>query len=122
MVPENLPKSAEKEILRNQYIAVAAMLILFFASVVVAALVFGNDMVKMIRAVIPFADLPLLFIGISSIQNKVSILRPRGKRSHSTGKQAVKVGVLAIIAFVLNLLLVFSPILPFFFEAMTGAS
>lgn len=122
MMPEDSQKAVEKEILRNQYIAVVIMFVLFFASALVSILVFGNDMVKIMRVVIPVANLPLLFIGLSSLKNKVSILRPRGKRTYSTGKQAVIVGSLALVVFLLNIVIVFSPILPFLFDAMLAAT
>jgi hypothetical protein len=117
MMPEDSQKSVEKEILRNQYIAVAVMFILFFASAVVAVLIFGNDTVKILRVIIHVAGLLQLFIGVSSIKNKVSIMRPKGKREHSTGRQAIIIGLLLILVFVIELLFVFSPILPFLIDS-----
>ncbi|MBK8901390.1 MAG: hypothetical protein IPM53_09420 [Anaerolineaceae bacterium] len=117
MMPEDSQKLVEKEVLRNQYIALAVMFNLFFASAVVAILIFGNDMVKILRIIFPMVGLLQLFIGVSSIKNKVSIMRPKGKREYSTGRQATIIGFLLILVFAIELLIVFSPILPFLIDS-----
>lgn len=120
MEPEDSRKVAEKAILRNQYMAIPVAFVLFFLSGIVSILIYGNDMVKILRIIFPVAGLLQLFIGVSSIRNKVSIMRPKGRREHSTGRQAVLIGVLLILVFVIELLFLYSPILPLFMNSSSS--
>ena len=115
-------KPDEKKIMRVQYIALATMFVLFFGSAIPAILLFEDDFVKVLRIVLSLALLPTLFIGISSIRNRVSIMRPKGQRQHSTDKQAITVGIIVIIAYVINMALLFSPILEIFIGSSWSGS
>lgn len=117
MSQDDSQTAAEKKILKTQYMALATSFVLFFVSAIPLILLFGNDIVKIIRIIIPIAYFPALFIGISSIKHKISIARPKGQRKHSTGKQAVVVGVLVIASFVLNLIILFSPLLDLLYSS-----
>lgn len=110
-------EAAEKVILRNQFVAIPVALVLFFILTIISILVFESDMIRILRTVAPVAGLPQVFVGLSSIKNKVSIFRTRGGRERVIGKQAVVLGFVLIFAYLMELLILYSPILPLFMNS-----
>ncbi len=111
----------EKKILTAQYIAIALMFVLFFGTALLLSLFLDGNFVQVIRIAILVSMLPLLFISFSSIKYKTSVYRPKGRRQHSTGKEAVTMGILIFIAYLLNTIIALSPILDIF-AGMMGSS
>jgi hypothetical protein len=110
MLPDEPQTAEQKKILKSQYIAMATAFVLFFVTAIFSILLFESDFIKVIRMAITVGYSPVLFIGVSSIINEVSILRLKGERQYPTGKRAVTMGVLLIASFVLEVVIAFSPL------------
>ncbi|MCP4419164.1 MAG: hypothetical protein GY805_21320 [Chloroflexi bacterium] len=117
MLPNDPQETEERKIFKSQYIAVAVAFALFLVTVIVSTLVFDGDIVRMLRVIIPIGFFPVLFVGLSSIKHRVSIMRPKGRRRHSTGKQAVIIGIMLIAVYVINTIIVFMPIFEWFVDS-----
>ena len=111
MLPDGPQTIEQKKIIKSQYIAMAMAFVLFFVTAIFSILLFEGNFVKVIRMAITVGFSPALFIGVSSILNEVSILRLKGERQYPTGKRAVTMGILLIVSFVLEVVIVFSPLL-----------
>ena len=111
MLPDGPQTIEQKKIIKSQYIAMAMAFVLFFVTAIFSILLFEGNFVKVIRMAITVGYSPVLFIGVSSIRNEISILRPKGEKQYSTGKRAVTMGVLLIASFLLNVVIAFSPLL-----------
>jgi formate-dependent nitrite reductase membrane component NrfD len=111
MLPDDPQTIEQKKIIKSQYIAMATAFVLFFVTAIFSILLFEGNFVKVIRMAITVGYSPVLFIGVSSIRNEISILRPKGEKQYSTGKRAVTMGVLLIASFLLNVVIAFSPLL-----------
>lgn len=97
------PSSEEEKILRWQYGAFALCFILFIPSVFVSYYFFNGS----IKGIFVPITIMQLFIGISSLKNQVSILRPRGQREPARGKSAVVIGIMMIVALFIESVVVF---------------
>jgi hypothetical protein len=106
MDTDNQPVPNEEMVIKRQWIAVVAGFILFFIGGPVSERMFGVT-----RYGILGVCLPMLYLGISSILNRVSIIRLRGNKAYSRGKRAVVLGVIFIVFAVLYVILAFGPFL-----------
>jgi len=94
-------------VVRWQYIAFVAEFVLFFPAIYVSTYILHSESYI---GVVPAAM--MIAIGISSIVNRISILRPRGySKGYTTGKTAVLFGGLELIVGIGLLLSSFLPIL-----------
>ncbi|HRQ41161.1 MAG TPA: PQQ-binding-like beta-propeller repeat protein [Chloroflexota bacterium] len=95
--------SPEEKVMRWQYGAVALMFVLFFPTAILSLYIFNGS----IKYIFLPLSIPLLFIGVSSIKNQVSIFRSKGKKEPARGKNAVGIGILMIVAVFVQLLFIF---------------
>jgi outer membrane protein assembly factor BamB len=97
----------EKKILAWQIGVFAATFILFFPAGLITLYLFNGS----IKYLFIFISIPLLYIGLSSIKNRVSIIRTRRHKGPSRGKSAVIFGAIALLSIVVELALIFIPAL-----------
>ena len=98
-------KQKEKAVLAWQYRIFFAMFILFVPITLLIVNAFNGSMRY---AFLPLS-IPSFYIGISSIKNRVSIVRLRGRKEPARGRQAMFFGYLLIGAGIIQLLFVFVP-------------
>ena len=111
-------KQKEKRVLAWQYGVFFAMFILFVPITWLVLNTFNGS----IRYVLLPLSIPVFYIGISSIKNRISILRLKGRKEPARGKQAVIFGFLLIGSGILQLLFVFiPPLLSMLFNFMSSA-
>ncbi len=101
----------EKRVLRNQYLAFVIAFVLFFPKMFLVLKIFNGSFQY---AFIPIS-IPAYYIAISSIKNRVSVLRPKGKKEPSKGKSAVKIGWFMIVALSVQLAFVLIQPIPSLF-------
>lgn len=107
----------EKKVLAWQYGVFFAMFILFVPITLFVVNTFNGSF----RYIFLPLSIPVFYIGISSIKNRVSIVRIKGRKEPARGKQAVIFGFLAIGGGILQLLFVFiPPLLNIFFNFMSS--
>lgn len=110
-------KQKEKRVLAWQYGVFFAMFVLF---VPITLFVINTFNGSFRYALLPLS-IPIFYIGVSSIKNRVSILRLKGRKEPARGKQAVIFGFLLIGGGILQLLFVFiPPLLNIFFNFMSS--
>jgi hypothetical protein len=97
-------ESKEKTVTKKQYIAFAIGFVLFVPAVLLSLNIFGTPKYG---ELVPVAM--IVYIGISSIVNRVSVLRIRGKREPSKGKQALTFGIILLGVAAFTLLTIFVP-------------
>jgi hypothetical protein len=102
--PVQTSKKDEKKVLAWQLGVFIAMFILFIPTSIITLYLFNGSIKFMF---IPLS-LPLLYIGISSIKNKISIAKIRGQKGPSRDKTAVTFGWLIIGIVIIQLLFVFT--------------
>jgi len=98
-------KQKEKRVLAWQYGVFFAMFILFVPITLFVLNTFNGS----IRYALLPLSIPIFYIGISSIKNRVSILRLKGRKEPARGKQAVIFGFLLTGSGIIQLLFVFIP-------------
>src|SRR5687768_2430749 len=94
----------EATIIKRQWIAVIAAFVLFFAGGFLAERFLGD-----IKYGILGVCLPMLYLGISSIRNRISIVRLRGNKDYSRDQRAVALGGFMIVLSILYVALAFFP-------------
>jgi hypothetical protein len=104
-------KSDESIIITRQYIAFFVALILFIPFSLLSVIIFHTMKYGMIISMVI-----MLYIGISSITNRVSILRPKGRMEYSKGKEAVVYGVLMLVGAIINIIFFLIPLSDRFFK------
>lgn len=95
----------EKIVLRRQYIAFFISLILFIPSALLSTGVFHNMKFGLL---VPLSA--MIYIGVSSLRNHVSIIRPKGRRAHSKARQAVIFGVITLVSAIGMVLFILAPL------------
>ena len=101
---ESKPASHEETIIRRQWIAVITGLVLFFVGGYLAERFLGD-----IKYGILGVCLPMLYLGLSSIRNRVSIIRLRGKKGYSRDQRAVALGGFMVALSILYVIMAFFP-------------
>jgi hypothetical protein len=102
---DDKPVPHEERVIKQQWIAVIVGFILFFMGGWISERWFG-----VIRYGIIGVCIPMLYLGISSIRNRVSIVRLRGNKEYSRGKRAVMLGTIFIVFGIGYIILAFVPI------------
>ena len=98
------PASHEETIIKRQWIAVAAAFVFFLVGGFISMRVFGVTKYGVLGVC-----LPMLYIGASSIKNRISIVRVRGRQGYSRDKHAVTFGVILLVLAIAYLVLAFMP-------------
>jgi hypothetical protein len=101
---DHKPVTHEEAVIKRQWIAVVMAFVLFFAGILFAEQLFGD-----IKYGILGVCIPMLYLGASSIINRVSIIRLRGKKDYSRDQRAVTLGAFVIILAILYLVFAFAP-------------
>jgi hypothetical protein len=101
---DDAPKVDEKVIAKRQWTACIAAFILFSLACLISIKVFGVGKYSVLGLCIP-----LLYIGSSSIKNRLSIVRVRGQKGYSTGTRAVIIGAIMIVFAIAYVIIVFTP-------------
>ena len=91
---DNEPPTEEDLVIRWQLIASFSSLILFALGIVISALLNGD-----LKYAILGITIPTIYVGISSIKNRVSIITFRGERRfmYSRGTRAIVMGAIVIL-------------------------
>jgi outer membrane protein assembly factor BamB len=92
-ITDNTQESKKiKDILGWQYKAFFSIFILFFPMTFLSIHIFNGSA----KYGIAFLSIPIIFIGLSSIKNRVSIIRTKIQNKHSQGKKAALLGLLVL--------------------------
>lgn len=89
---ENRLAAHEDAVIRGQWIAVIAAFVLFFVGGFLSARIFGVTKYGALGVC-----LPMLYLGISSIKNRLSIIRFRGQKGYTRDKRAVTLGTIMLV-------------------------
>lgn len=101
METNNQSAAQEERIIRRQWIAVIAGFVLFFIGGSISQRLFGVTEYGVVGVC-----LPLLYLGFSSIRNRISIIRLRGNKEHSRDRRAVILGTFMIVLAIAYLVMV----------------
>ena len=101
---DSKPATHEETIIKRQWMAVIAAFVLFFAGGFLAERFLGD-----IKYGILGVCLPMLYLGLSSIRNRISIVRLRGNKDYSRDQRAVVLGGFMIALSILYVVLAFFP-------------
>jgi hypothetical protein len=101
-------KSAMNEavVIKRQWIAFVAAFVLFALASFISVRVFGVAKYSILGLCLPMA-----YLGISSIKNRVSIARLRGQKGYSRDTRAVIFGVIMLVLATAYVVIVFTPFL-----------
>src|SRR5215213_1719450 len=99
---DSKPAAHEETIIKRQWIAVIAAFVLFAIGGLLSQRMFGE-----LKYGILGVCIPMLYLGISSIRNRVSIIRLRGKKEYSRDQRAVVLGSFMIILAILYIVVAF---------------
>jgi len=97
---------SEKNVIMWQYIMFFAMIILFLP---ISFLLVNTAQQAKYSALVPCVS--LIYIGISSMKNRISIIRLRGQREYSRGTKATVFGLIALVIAIVDIVVVFTPFL-----------
>jgi hypothetical protein len=97
-------ETKEKTVTKKQYIVFAIGFVLFFPAALLSLKIFGTPRYGELVPVVMMA-----YIGISSIINRISVLRIRGRHEPSKGKQALIFGFILLGVAVFIVLTIFVP-------------
>jgi len=99
----NKPVTNEEIVIKRQWISFFAAFILFFLAGLISIKVFG-----VIKYSVLGVCIPMLYLGTSSIKNRISIARLRGQKGYSRGTRAVIFGVIALVVSITYIVIVFT--------------
>ena len=102
----NKPVINEEIVIRRQWIAFVAMFVLFFLAGLISVKVFG-----VIKYSVLGVCIPMLYLGTSSIKNRISIARLRGQKGYSRDTRAVVFGAIMLVMAIAYIVIVFTPFL-----------
>jgi hypothetical protein len=102
----NKPVINEEIVIRRQWIAFIAMFVLFFLAVLISVKVF-----VVIKYIVLGVCIPILYLGTSSIKNRISIARLRGQKGYSRDTRAVVFGAIMLVMAIAYIVIVFTPFL-----------
>ena len=106
MEVNNLPKVNDEVVVKRQWIAFIAAFILFIFAGFISMKVFGVAKYSVLGLCIP-----MLYLGASSIKNRLSIARLRGQEGYSKGTRAVVFGIIMIVVAIAYIIIMFTPFL-----------
>jgi hypothetical protein len=101
---DNRLEAHEEVIIKRQWIAVVAAFILFFVGSFLSTRLFGVTKYGALGVCIP-----MLYLGISSIKNRLSIIRFRGQKGYTRDKRAMTLGIIMLALASAYTILVFMP-------------
>jgi hypothetical protein len=96
MEPDKKTEKDEQAVIQRQYIAFFVALVLFIPLGFLITMKYS-----MLVSIVVMS-----YISISSIMNRVSIIRPKGRLAHSRGNQAVIYGILMLIGAFFTMLII----------------
>jgi hypothetical protein len=102
----NKPVINEEIVIRRQWIAFVALFVLFFLAGLISVKVFG-----VIKYSVLGVCIPMLYLGTSSIKNRISIARLRGQKGYSRDTRAVVFGAIMLVMAIAYIVIVFTPFL-----------
>jgi len=94
----------EEVVIKRQWMAFIAAFVLFALASLISVKVFGVAKYGVLGVCIP-----MLYLGASSIKNRVSIVRLRGQKGFSRDTRAVIFGVIMVVVAVVYIVIVFTP-------------
>jgi hypothetical protein len=100
----NKPEINEEIVVKRQWMAFIAAFVLFLVAGLISVKVFG-----VIKYSVLGICLPILYLGASSIKNRISIARLRGQKGNSRGTRAVVFGAVMIVFAIAYTVVVFTP-------------
>jgi hypothetical protein len=106
MDTNNKPVTNEEIVIKRQWMALIAAFVLFFLAGFISL-----KMTGVVKYGVIGACIPMLYIGGSSIKNRISIARLRGQKGYSRDRRAVVLGSIMLIIAITYLVIVFIPFL-----------
>lgn len=103
----------EEMIIKLQNTSVVLAFLFGIIGVLIVVFAFGPRQYKYILL---GPSLPMIYLGVSSIKNRLSVVKAKGQRGYARGSQAVFMGVLVLISIIVDIVIVFSPFLDSFFN------
>lgn len=100
------PVVHEEVVIKRQQIAVIAAFILFAIGSFISLRLFGVAKYGVLGVCIP-----MLYLGVSSIKNRISLVRLRGQKTYSRDTRAIVFGVIMIAFAIVYMVMVFAPLL-----------
>jgi len=104
MKPDNKLQPNEKIIIKRQYIAFFIGMILFIPITLISGGIFHTPKYGMFAPIVA-----LVYISISSMANRISILRTRGRLEPSRDKQALIYGAILLAVAIFAVFAIFIP-------------
>jgi hypothetical protein len=102
----------EEMIIKWQRTSLIIAFIFGIIGVLIVGFVFGPAQYKYILL---GPGLPMIYLGMSSITNRLSVVKAKGQKGYARGSQAVFMGVLVLTSVIFDIVIVFSPFLDSFF-------
>jgi hypothetical protein len=102
----NKPVTNEEIVIKRQCMAFTATFVLFALAGLISVKVFGAIKYSVLGACIP-----MLYLGASSIKNRISIARLRGQKGYSRDTRAVIFGAIMLVVAIAYIVIVFTPAL-----------
>jgi hypothetical protein len=102
----------EEMIIKWQWTSLILAFVFGIVGILVVGFAFGPRQYKYIFL---GPALPMIYLGMSSIKNRLSVVKAKGQREYARGSQAVFMGVLVLISVIFDIVIVFSPFLDTFF-------
>ena len=96
----------EEIVIKRQWTALTAAFILFALGGFISLRLFG-----VVKYGILGVCIPMLYLGVSSIKNRISIARFRGQKGYSRDRRAVVLGVIMLVVAIGYSVIVFAPLL-----------
>ena len=106
MMQSNITTEEEKNIINRQFKAFFIGIVIFVLSAILSRVVFQFTM----RYGALLTILPMFYIAISSMKNRVSILRLRGQKDYSRGQRAFLFGIIILIVEIATFIFLLTPL------------
>lgn len=94
----------EEVVIKRQQIAVIVGLVFLAIGGFLSAQLFGSAKYGILGVCIP-----MLYLGASSIKNRISLFRPRGRNAYSRDTRALVFGVVMIVLAIIYAVVIFLP-------------
>ena len=104
MESDNITSEEEKIVIKYQWIAFVATFVLFFVAILISMRIFGTMKYGMLTL-----SVPIFYIGLSSIKNRISVARLRGQKGYSRGTRAIIFGIVFLVGAVANIVIMLTP-------------
>jgi hypothetical protein len=104
MESDSKSQTNEKTITKRQYIAFFVGMILFIPTALISANIFHTPKYGMFAPIVA-----MVYISVSSMTNRISILRTRGRLKPSRDKQALAYGAILLAVAIFAVIAIFTP-------------